>query len=173
MAAFAILTCKPRTVYRGRMQARSRSFRIASLCSSCYPPVAFWKSPCRKQTYYSPCGERLSPQGQFLKAGLARAFPVFFWGSTGLLARRDQTEVGTLSGGAMPPLSSPLQAGIRFLRPPLPALLSPLLAGRLPSRLRTQEEYGLTVLRRCDTNGLGSTSPPATFMAAHSQYKGE
>ncbi len=86
---------------------------------------------------------------------------------------RDPTEVGTLSGGVMSPLSSPLQAGICFFRHPLPALLSPPLAGRFPSRLRAQEAYGLTVLHRYDTNGLGSTCPPATFMATHSQCKEE
>jgi len=86
-----------------------------------------------------------------------------FQGSTRLLARRDRTEVGTLSGGVMFPQSDPLQTGIRFFRLPLPARLSPPLTGRFPSRLRAWEAYGLTVLHRCDTNGLGSTCPPATL----------
>lgn len=84
---------------------------------------------------------------------------------------RDQTEVGTLSGGVVPPLSDPLQTGIRFFRPPLPAHLSPSLAGRFPSCRGSLEMYGLTVLHRCDTNGLGSTSPPATCTATQTQCK--
>jgi len=56
-------------------------------------------------------------------------------------------EVCPLSRGVMllgaQPLSAPLQSGIRFLHPPLPAAPSARLATRFPSR----EGYGLTTFR--------------------------
>jgi len=44
------------------------------------------------------------------------------------LVTRDQAEVCTVTGGMMfQPLSSPLQAGLRFFRHPMPALHRPPL----------------------------------------------
>ncbi len=54
------------------------------------------------------------------------------------------------------PLSSPLQAGLRFLPPPLPAAPSVDLTTSLPRG----EGYGLTTLRRWHARGLGSASTP-------------
>jgi hypothetical protein len=48
-------------------------------------------------------------------------------------------------------LSGPLQAGIRFFLPPLPALPTASLAVGLPSG----REYGLTVFRVSDNGRLG------------------
>jgi hypothetical protein len=59
-------------------------------------------------------------------------------------ARQHQREVCPLARGVMSqPLSDPLQTGIRFLPPPLPAAPSAHLTTRFPSR----EGYGLTTLR--------------------------
>ena len=66
---------------------------------------------------------------------------------------KDQTEVGPLSRGVMlpeaQPLSLPLQKGLRFFRPPLPAVLSTSLTVRFPSR----ESYGLTKFRLSNRMG--------------------
>ncbi|AXK65697.1 hypothetical protein CN645_12245 [Burkholderia sp. IDO3] len=58
------------------------------------------------------------------------------------------------------PLSAPLQRGIRFFRPPIPARSTAFLAVRLPSVLPRQP-YGLTTFPACHTTGLGPASPPA------------
>src|SRR5262249_36486560 len=64
--------------------------------------------------------------------------------------RRHQREVGPLSRGVrLPPLSGPLQTGIRLLPPPLPAAPSAGLAVGFPLR----EDYGLTTFR--GGNGVG------------------
>src|SRR5271154_2864783 len=68
------------------------------------------------------------------------------------LVMEDQGKVCPLSRRVMsPPVSKPLQLGLRFLPHPLPALPSARLTARLPSR----EQYGLTVFRMCDRNGIG------------------
>jgi hypothetical protein len=60
---------------------------------------------------------------------------------------KDQTEVCPLSRGVMlpiaQPLSLPLQEGLRFFRPPLPAALSVGLTVHFPF----WERYGLTKFR--------------------------
>lgn len=58
------------------------------------------------------------------------------------------------------PLSGPLQPGVRFLRPPIPALPTAFLTVRLPALTRWQQ-YGLTTFPACHTTDLGSASPPA------------
>src|ERR1044071_6585896 len=56
-------------------------------------------------------------------------------GSTRSLARKDQSDVGSLSCRVtLKPVSAPLQGGIRFFRPPKPAPPTDPLAVRLPSR---------------------------------------
>ena len=67
----------------------------------------------------------------------------------------DQEEVCPLSRRVMSlPVSKPLQLGFRFLPHPLPALPSDRFTAKLPSR----EQYGLTVFRMCDQNGIGPSS---------------
>ncbi|TKD33296.1 hypothetical protein FCG41_20870 [Azotobacter chroococcum] len=55
-----------------------------------------------------------------------------FYGFTSFFAIKDQSEVGTLSGRGNGPYPAPLQGGIRFFRPPLPALSTAFLAVDLP-----------------------------------------
>src|SRR3954469_20027763 len=57
-------------------------------------------------------------------------------------------------------LSGPLQAGLRFLPRPLPAVPSAHLAAGLPAR----EDDGLTTLHRRNPRGLG---PALTPVARH------
>ena len=71
--------------------------------------------------------------------------------------RPHQREVGPLSRGVMSqPLSDPLQAGLRLLPRPLPAVPSARLAAGLPSR----EGYGLTTLHHGNPRGLGPAYTP-------------
>ncbi|TXC86565.1 hypothetical protein FRZ40_02620 [Paraburkholderia azotifigens] len=58
------------------------------------------------------------------------------------------------------PLSGPLQPGIRFLRPPIPAPPTAFLAVRLPAIPRWQR-YGLTAFPVCHTTDVGSAYSPA------------
>ena len=77
------------------------------------------------------------------------------------LATVDQTEVCPLSRGMMSqPLSGPLQPGIRFFRPPIPAPSTAFLAVRLPAILHWQR-YGLTTFPACHTTDVGPTYSPA------------
>src|SRR5271170_5207604 len=67
---------------------------------------------------------------------------------------RDGRPGGSLpafASGYVAPVSKPLQLGLCFLPHPLPARPSARLTARLPSR----EQYGLTVFRVCDRNGIG------------------
>ncbi|AUT67274.1 hypothetical protein C2L64_02120 [Paraburkholderia hospita] len=57
------------------------------------------------------------------------------------------------------PLSGPLQPGLRFFRPPIPARSTAFLTVRLPAIFRRQP-YGLTTFPACHTTDLGSASPP-------------
>ncbi|AUT67717.1 hypothetical protein CUJ88_04690 [Paraburkholderia hospita] len=57
------------------------------------------------------------------------------------------------------PLSGPLQPGIRFLRPPIPAQSTASLAVRLPAVMRWQP-YRLTTFPACHTTDVGSAYPP-------------
>ncbi|TCK95557.1 hypothetical protein B0G74_2183 [Paraburkholderia sp. BL9I2N2] len=76
------------------------------------------------------------------------------------LATVDQTEVCPLSREVMSqPLSGPLQPGIRFFRPPIPAPSTAFLAVHLPARLRWRR-YGLTAFPACHTTDLGSAYSP-------------
>ena len=63
------------------------------------------------------------------------------------LVMQDQTDVSSLSRGVMSPeaqpLSIPLQDGLRFFHPPMPARLSACLAACFPSR----ETYGVPMFR--------------------------
>jgi hypothetical protein len=63
------------------------------------------------------------------------------------LVRQDQTDVSSLSRGVMlpeaQPLSIPLQDGLRFFHPPMPARLSARLAAHFPLR----ETYGVPMFR--------------------------
>jgi len=59
------------------------------------------------------------------------------------------------------PLSSPLQAGIRFFHTPLPTPLSATLAGCFPFR----ERYGFTKFRMHNTDGVDPASPPIAVMS--------
>jgi len=84
-------------------------------------------------------------------------------------ARRHQREVCPLSRGVMSqPLSAPLQVGIRFLPPPLPATPSAHLATRFPKG----RAAGLprcvaeTAWVRSRLYAGGSTSAPAEFEAS-------
>lgn len=70
-------------------------------------------------------------------------------------------EVCSLSGGIMfQPLSEPLQPGIRFFQPPLPALPTASLTVGLPLARR---KYGLTEFHFNDTSGLGAAYPPVVI----------
>ena len=74
----------------------------------------------------------------------------------------DQTEVCSLSRGVISqPLSEPLQPGVRFLRPPVPAPLSALLAVGFP---RLGERYGLAKFRQNNRIGLGPLFPPVALI---------
>ncbi len=76
------------------------------------------------------------------------------------LATVDQTEVCPLSREVMfQPLSEPLQPGVRFFRPPIPAQSTASLTVRLPARLRWQP-YRLTTFPACHTTDVGSASSP-------------
>jgi hypothetical protein len=79
---------------------------------------------------------------------------------------RDQTEVCPLSRGVMllvgaQLLSGLLLAGLRLLRPPLPAAPSAFLTVCFPWRGR----YGLTKFRLSHKNGLGALYPPVVLLA--------
>jgi hypothetical protein len=90
--------------------------------------------------------------------------PVITFPAKGLVSRLatvDQTEVCPLSRGVMSqPLSGPLQPGVRFFRPPIPAQSTASLTVRLPAKLRGQP-YRLTAFPAYHTTDLGSTYPPA------------
>jgi hypothetical protein len=74
-------------------------------------------------------------------------------------ARRHPREVCPLAGGVLSqPLSGPLQVGIRFLPPPLPAALSGRLAAPLP--VDTGEQRAYHVPRVELLGGLGRASTP-------------
>ena len=74
--------------------------------------------------------------------------------------RPHQREVCSLAGGVMSqPLSSPLQVGIRFLPPPLPAALSGRLAAPLPVGY-PGEQRAYHVPRVEPLGGLGRASTP-------------
>ena len=79
---------------------------------------------------------------------------------------KDQTEVCPLARGVMllggaHPLSGLLPAGVRLLRPPLPAAPSVHLTVGFPLRGR----YGLTKFRIRHTNGVGALYPPVVLDA--------
>jgi len=79
------------------------------------------------------------------------------------LATVDQTEVCPLSRGIMSqPLSVPLQPGIRFFRPPIPAWSTTFLTVRLPAVQRWRP-YGLTTFPACHTTDVGSAYPPVVL----------
>ncbi|KAA1005120.1 hypothetical protein FVF58_30275 [Paraburkholderia panacisoli] len=61
------------------------------------------------------------------------------------------------------PLSGPLQPGLRFFRPPIPAQSTASLTVRLPARLRWQP-YRLTTFPACHTTDLGSAYSPAVSL---------
>ena len=70
-----------------------------------------------------PLEGHITPQGKKIKQA----------GSVSRLATKDQLEVCPLSRGMMfQPLSGPLQPGVRFLQPPIPAQPTAFLAVRLP-----------------------------------------
>ena len=58
------------------------------------------------------------------------------------LAKRHQSDVGSLSCRVrLPPVSAPLQDGLRFFRPPKPAPPSVPLTGRLPLREKIRDYH--------------------------------
>jgi hypothetical protein len=76
------------------------------------------------------------------------------------LATVDQTEVCPLSRGIMSQsLSEPLQPGLRFFRPPIPAQSTASLTVRLPAQLRWQP-YRLTTFPACHTTEAGPAFSP-------------
>jgi len=81
--------------------------------------------------------------------------------SVSRLATKDQLEVCPLSRGMMfQPLSEPLQPGIRFFQPPIPAQPTAFLAVRLPEPTALRQPYGLTTFPARYTTGLGPASSP-------------
>jgi len=88
--------------------------------------------------------------------------------------RQHRREVCPLSRGVMlQPLSAPLQHGIRFLPPPLPAAPSARLATRVPSApwYAGREDNRFTTFRQCNRVDRpylyagGATSAPEEFEA--------
>ena len=81
--------------------------------------------------------------------------------SVSRLATKDQLEVCSLSRGVMfQPLSGPLQPGIRFLQPPIPAQPTAFLAVRLPKPTALGQPYGLTTFPARYKTGLGPAYSP-------------
>ena len=76
----------------------------------------------------------------------------------GSLVTPDQREVCPLSReGMLPPLSIPLQGGLRFLPHPLPTIPSVLLTKGFPG---VQGHDRFTTFRICTMHGLGPASSP-------------
>ena len=79
---------------------------------------------------------------------------------------KDQMDVCPLARGVMlrgaQPLSTPLQDGVRFFHPPLPARLSARLTARFPSR----ETYGVAMFR-LSNNGWGRRALSTGSVVAH------
>jgi hypothetical protein len=99
-----------------------------------------------------PCGRAASEVLLILRHLLA-----LLDGSVCFLASGHLPEVCSLSRPMMfQSVSAPLQHGIRFLWPLIPASPSSCLTAVLPRR----EQYGLTTLRRNDKTGLGSLCTP-------------
>ena len=81
--------------------------------------------------------------------------------SVSRLATKDQLEVCPLSRGMMfQPLSEPLQPGVRFFQPPIPAQPTAFLAVRLPKLTALRQPYGLTTFPARYTTGLGPAFSP-------------
>jgi hypothetical protein len=77
---------------------------------------------------------RVAPQGKSFSSRV----------SVSRLATKDQLEVCPLSRGMMfQPLSGPLQPGIRFFQPPIPAQPTAFLAVRLPEPTALGSHTGL------------------------------
>ena len=73
--------------------------------------------------------------------------------------------VGSYCAGAQP-LSTPLQRGVRFFHPPLPAHLSACLTARFPLR----EVYGVSMFR-LRNNAWGRRALSTGSVAAHDQER--
>jgi hypothetical protein len=116
-----------------------------------------WGQPGR---YYGRAGDR-NRRGPH--HGRCRPRQICFAPRAGWLSvpvRQHPREVSSLSRGVIsPPLSGPLQTGLRFLPRPLPAAPSARLAAGLPLR----EDDGLTTLHRKNPRGLGPVLTPVAL----------
>jgi hypothetical protein len=121
-----------------------------------------WRATCtlREQSQLPKClggGSRTS-KDHYSPADISALLPNAGWLSSHV--RSHQREVCPVSRRVMlQPLSGPLQVGLRFLPPPLPAALSGYLT--TPLAVRKQQDNGLTTFRRWNTlGGLGCVSSP-------------
>jgi hypothetical protein len=143
-----------RRVGKRRSSLSTRYFHAALLLEEVNP---------ERRANHPPCGSDLLPQGakknEWTTKKPSRTSQALRVVSH--LATVDQTEVCPLSRGVMlQPLSDPLQTGLRFFHPPIPAQSTASLAVRLPAK-QDWQPYGLTTFPACHTTDLGSTSPPA------------
>jgi len=122
----------------------------------------------RLQPTYRPIGLREAAPASSCLAVICSASCV---GSPNSPVMRDPTEVCSLSRGGdvaphgAQPLSVPLQGGLRFFRPPLPAVPSPSLTVRIPLEVG---HNGLTQLTAVELRAspVGATFPVGTVDVA-------
>ena len=142
--AFAIRICIPLTFRSTRRQLISPhrcgtpesadlTLRLGSLMLLSF--LKKMKIPQMKSAAFPLRRKTALPQGKhsLCVRWLAPSFTAGCRGLTNRLATKDQLEVCPLSRGVMfQPLSEPLQPGVRFLQPPIPAQPTASLAVRLP-----------------------------------------
>ena len=156
--AFAILICISRTFRSTRRQ--SMAFQRCGLPESAESSLQMIASmllsyledyPNIKRDNLPPRGARWPPRGKIhIQAR-----------SVSRLATKDQLEVCPLSRGVMlQPLSEPLQPGIRFFQPPIPAQPTASLTVRLPKSTAFRRPYGLTAFPARYKTGLGPAYSP-------------
>jgi len=143
LVASAIRTCSPRTrrwTWRqsmlcqsvgcedagtARVAACAAGLTVLILLSS---EVLCFESTPAEQTDLPPYGESLSPR-KGIEGRCYSTFPHLSLSHVGRFTRlhavEDQQDVSPVSGAACWPLSSPLQAGICFFLPPIPAMATP------------------------------------------------